>query len=531
MHSDFREDSSIEIWNLSNNPFLERTIPGGLECSVESIGWCGKRLFSVGEGLVEYNLKTLEKRRNLLLTGTAAFCLDINKQKTRIAVGTEEGYLNIYDIEDDELQFVKILDKQEGRIICCKFDHTGQFLVTGSLDTVRVWNIENGHAIHKMSTGRSEAKQETIVWCLEVLKDFTFLSGDSRGRVTVWDGNLGTQIDYIQASKVDILCLAMSQNENAFYCSGVEQTLRQFIRLTTTKDNQTVVQWVRNMKRSTIHSHDVRALTYIKDNFVASGGVDGYLAISERQLKFFEKFGPFLQRPFVFLAEEKRLVLFKYVNYLEVWKLGKSGEDFEKIIQGSGEEKSIVKSENYLLSLQPLKLLELRSRDDEHILCCSISPNGKWIIYSTKNYIRLFEFSVEDKGKPKLIQIKEVLEEFTPCLQTLFSRDSKSVFLVKSDGTCSVFELDESLIHSQTFEIGKYVKDYVHLVTISHCSQYLAFAGICNNISVWKFDGNEWSYYKNLPKYRFPATSVTFYRDSPVLVAAFSNMKVSCFYF
>jgi hypothetical protein len=52
---------------------------------------------------------------------------------------------------------VKILDKQEGRIICCKFDHTGQFLVTGSLDTVRVWNIENGHAIHKMSTGRSEA--------------------------------------------------------------------------------------------------------------------------------------------------------------------------------------------------------------------------------------------------------------------------------------------------------------------------------------------------------------------------------------
>lgn len=464
--------------------------------------------------------------------------MDINKQETRLAVGTEEGYLNIFDLEDDELQFVKILDKQEGRIICCRFDHSGQFLVTGSLDAVRVWNIENGHAIHKMSTGRSEAKQETIVWCLEVLKDFTILSGDSRGRVTVWDGNLGSQIDYIQALRADVLCMAVASDERSFYCSGIEQTLKRFTKYKATKDDQKVVQWVKNMKRSTIHTHDVRAMACLDGNCLASGGVDGFLAISERELKIFDKFGPFLQRPFVFLAEEERLILFKYTNYLEIWKLGKSGDDFEKIIENSGGkdgeevfEKNIVRSGNYLLSKQPEKLLELRSKDDEHILCCNISPNGRWIIYSTKNYIRLFHFSIETSGKPKLMQLKEVLEEFRPCQQTVFSRDSKSVFLLKSDGTCSVFDLDDSIIHSQTFEIGKYLKDYVHLMTISHCSQYLALAGICNNISVWKLEGNQWSYYKNLPKYKFPVTSMVFRPDSPVLVASFSNQKVSILIF
>ena len=200
---------------------------------MESIGWAGKRLFSVGllsTGLTEWNLKTLQPKRNLLLTGTSAFCLDINREQSCVAVGTEEGYLNVFDISDDELQFGKILDKQEGRIICCKFDHTGKFLVTGSLDALRVFNVETGHVIHKMTTGRTEAKQETIVWCLEVLSDFTILSGDSRGRVTVWDGNLGSQKDWVQALRADVLCLSVSKDEKSFFCSGVEQSLKKYTR-------------------------------------------------------------------------------------------------------------------------------------------------------------------------------------------------------------------------------------------------------------------------------------------------------------
>ena len=228
----FRDDASIEIWNLRDAAFLETTILGGLNSSVEAISWSRKRLFSVGltNGLIEWNLKTLQPRKNLLLTGTSAFCLDINKEQTCLAVGTEEGYLNIFDISDDDLQFLKIMDKQEGRILCCKFDHSGKFLVTGSLDALRIWNVQTGHVIYKMTTGRSESNHETVIWCLEVLSDFTILSGDSRGRVVVWNGNLGTQTDFIQALKADVLCLTVSKDETSFCCSGVEQSLKKYTK-------------------------------------------------------------------------------------------------------------------------------------------------------------------------------------------------------------------------------------------------------------------------------------------------------------
>lgn len=67
-----------------------------------------------------------------------------------------------------------------GRILCLSWDSSGDFIATGSVDAVRVWNVHTGHALHKMTTGRDEAKKETIVWCLAVTDDFTIISGDSR---------------------------------------------------------------------------------------------------------------------------------------------------------------------------------------------------------------------------------------------------------------------------------------------------------------------------------------------------------------
>lgn len=40
--------------------------------------------------------------------------------------------------------FSKFLDKQEGRILCLKYDSTGNFIASGSMDTVRVWDVTTG---------------------------------------------------------------------------------------------------------------------------------------------------------------------------------------------------------------------------------------------------------------------------------------------------------------------------------------------------------------------------------------------------
>lgn len=86
----------------------------------------------LGGALIEWNLDTLTLKTTVLLTGYAAWCLDVNSDNTLVAVGTEQGYVNLYNVEHDQITYKKIFDKQEGRILCCKFNKEGNILVTGN---------------------------------------------------------------------------------------------------------------------------------------------------------------------------------------------------------------------------------------------------------------------------------------------------------------------------------------------------------------------------------------------------------------
>lgn len=528
-----------------NAPFLERTIPGRWSNTIEAICWVGSRLFSVGlsgDGVKEWDLKTLTTKRSLLLTGEKGICMDYHKATGLLAVGTEEGMINIFDVSDDYMQFVRLLDRQDHRVICCKFNEAGDKLVSGSIDAVKVWNVQTGQVVHKMSTGRAEPKQETIVWCIDILNDFTIVTGDSRGKVTFWDGNMGSHIDYVHASTADILCLSVSDDRKSFFCSGVEQILKKYTQVTITRAGQEIQQWVRAAKKSKVHTHDVLAMVTTENQQVISGGIDGFLSFSTHEFKNIERVGPFLQRPFAEAAEEGRLMLMKYVNFLEVWKLAGANElarDFkeeadapESLFDDDDSESKpvpVVKQTNKLYRINdlPEKLLELRSKGDEMIVCCAISNDGRWIAYSTISAIRLFRFEVQKDDKPKLKVVKGAPEEFSACQKIIFSKDSTTLITIKSDGQCSVFDLQaDSIELKESFDTSEHHADSIHLVSISNCSKYLVFASLCKNISIWNLKRNKWSFIKLLPKHASPATSMSIRKDEPLLVVAFSDNKL-----
>lgn len=130
--------------------FVERTIyPATENCSIEGLVWCGDRLFSVGLNgiLIEYNLRKLCVENRWIVTGGAAYCIAASSNKTDLAIGTEQGYLNLFKVDENGASFDKFFDKQEGKIICLKFSPNGEFVVSGSVDTIRIWVVQTGKFI------------------------------------------------------------------------------------------------------------------------------------------------------------------------------------------------------------------------------------------------------------------------------------------------------------------------------------------------------------------------------------------------
>lgn len=58
--------------------------------------------------------------------------------------------------------------------------------------------------------GASKNK-EVVVWTIVFLSDHTIISGDSAGKVQIWDGLTGTLVRTHLVTKWDVLALSVSQ--------------------------------------------------------------------------------------------------------------------------------------------------------------------------------------------------------------------------------------------------------------------------------------------------------------------------------
>lgn len=345
-------------------------MPDVLHSGIECIIWCGDRLFSCTRDgfVIEYDLNALSILKSATVTGGAAYCIDVSPVDSCLAIGTEKGYINIFSTKDNELLFSKFLDKQEGQIMCLKFDPSGKHIASGSIDTIRIWDVETGHALHRMTTGRAETNKMTIVWTIAITEDLTIISGDSRGKLTFWDGKAGAQIESYQSHKADLLTLCLSKDEKTLYCAGVDPNIMSYQNIQV-KDQRN--RWVKSIQRK-VHDHDVKALVLIK-NKLYSAGEDGYLACSYHPPKTLIKYAPIIKNP-IEISSKNKLLLMKELFSLDIWTLGSKGDDNpQKLVTLTKTAKSKVK--------------------EAYNFAC-LSQDGQYIACGTNVEAKIYKFSI-----------------------------------------------------------------------------------------------------------------------------------------
>lgn len=241
------------------------------------------------------------------------------------------------------------------------------------------------------------------------------------------------------------------------------------------------------------------------------------------------------------VAGTERLVLLRYPASLEIWRMGSSNGD-----QAATESLDLISSKNLALKTVPEKLLEFKSRNEDRIVCSALSPNGRWLCYSTYNEIRLFHFipgmsDGETKQATQLIRVKDLPEQMAAASHLLFTADSMRLIVVNRESKqIIIFAMlpvsDDNVLDTsstppldfvESIDTSKHIKDSIKLFTVSVCGSYIAAASADRSIAVWSiYKGKHFKHLLNLPRYTAATTALSIHAEHPRLVAAFADGKI-----
>lgn len=54
------------------------------------------------------------------------------------------------------------------RILSIAWHKDEEILATGGIDNIRVWDVNTGQVMQRISLGRIDKNKETLVWCLAI---------------------------------------------------------------------------------------------------------------------------------------------------------------------------------------------------------------------------------------------------------------------------------------------------------------------------------------------------------------------------
>lgn len=296
-----KTNGDIEIWRPVSRPttrdgtqisfFHEISMKGGKDRGIEALAWSqdpssegGRlRLYSIGysTAITEWDLGTGRPKAHLECTGGAIWSIatqpvtiSTEGDYALLAVGMEDGSVQLVSTKDGELTFVRTLkgSGKKARVLSLSWQGRDKIVAGLAQSAIKVWDVASGRTIERMSLGKEITKgKDVLIWTVKCLANGDIISGDSNGEVLVWNGRNYTLKQRLKSHAADILTLEVNAAGNALYTAGVD--MKTVIHHLV--DSEGRKRWGEVAHRR-FHTHDVRAMAAYEGvdfSYVISGGI------------------------------------------------------------------------------------------------------------------------------------------------------------------------------------------------------------------------------------------------------------------
>ena len=268
-----RSTGDVELWESSAGQALRQflVVPGTVALHLKSLAWtAGDRL--VAGGLCG-KLWEVDLLRRLAVfadatSGGAVWCVRSSPDGAALAVASEDGRVRLaraLPLEPGVELDPPLMGGSQHRLLTVCWQGLDAVCASGVDGVIRRWSAKANRVTQTMTVPRLGSAAPPTVWALDASDDVV-VSGDSLGRVSVWDGATGTLLQSFNEHLADVLAVCVC--DGVVLASGADPRVSAFARTADSK-------WVYSYSHRP-HTHDVRALCVLQ-GVVVSGGVDAQL--------------------------------------------------------------------------------------------------------------------------------------------------------------------------------------------------------------------------------------------------------------
>ena len=340
----------------------------------------------------------------------AAWCMAASPRANILAIGGEDGIVRLFRYYNQtRLEYVKSLPTSGARVLSIAYHPVKAEMFIGCADgTIRCLDEETGRTLFRMTGDVHPGVFTPCIWSLAVLSDSTVITGDSRGQVQFWDGNVGVLTGSFVHHIADILSIVASPTENAIFASGIDGKVVCIQRSVEENMRST---WVYAHSHRP-HTHDVYAMAIIskpkkqsipgKNWTLLSGGLDA--KISMYAADDFDRIRPVWMpiipaNELISHSNTYHRIALRHRQHVDLWHL--------RLQDGITSSSGPIHDQSQLF-------LRLKASNSEHMHAASLSPNGQLLITSTASETKAWKIiynpDVSNKVKLLKINLPEVLQ-------------------------------------------------------------------------------------------------------------------------